>query len=192
MVLSRGGAKLAFIVALDRDNSLAHLYYDSSHLHGFEKSSGVTMTISKIVEFWSRIRRGLIDTIERFGDDELDYVATENGYSVRQIILHIAQEERGEIQYGITRSLDRFPDPYDQQSFPTIDSLKGLLDSVHLETTQFLESLDDEELSNDIEAQWGGTYPLIDMVLHVIEHEIHHRGELSLVHGLLGRQGLDA
>jgi uncharacterized damage-inducible protein DinB len=25
----------------------------------------------------------------------------------------------------------------------------------------------------------------------VLEHEVHHRGELSLIHGLLGREGLD-
>jgi uncharacterized damage-inducible protein DinB len=30
------------------------------------------------------------------------------------------------------------------------------------------------------------------MILHVIEHEIHHRGELSLKLGLLDREGLDA
>jgi len=30
------------------------------------------------------------------------------------------------------------------------------------------------------------------MLWHTIEHEIHHRGELSLTLGLLGRAGLDA
>jgi uncharacterized damage-inducible protein DinB len=29
------------------------------------------------------------------------------------------------------------------------------------------------------------------VIWHVLEHEIHHRGELSLIHGLLGREGLD-
>jgi uncharacterized damage-inducible protein DinB len=50
----------------------------------------------------------------------------------------------------------------------------------------------DEDLEIEIEAQWGETYPLIDMIWHVMEHEIHHRGELSLILGLLGREGLDA
>jgi uncharacterized damage-inducible protein DinB len=30
------------------------------------------------------------------------------------------------------------------------------------------------------------------MVWHVMEHEIHHRGELSLLLGMLGHEGLDA
>jgi len=29
------------------------------------------------------------------------------------------------------------------------------------------------------------------IIWHVLEHEIHHRGELSLILGLLGREGLD-
>ena len=67
------------------------------------------MDVTKIVQFWNQIRQGLVETIEKFSNEDLDYVVYENGYSVRQIILHIAQEEYGEIQYGITREIDEFP-----------------------------------------------------------------------------------
>jgi uncharacterized damage-inducible protein DinB len=150
------------------------------------------MNTTKIIQFWNQIRKGLIETIGKFSDEELNYVPFEGGYSVRQIMLHIAQEEYGEIQYGITRKLDAFPPPYAQDSYPTIDSIKGLLATVHEDTGRLLESLADEDLSKEIEAGWGGTYVLIDMIWHVLEHEIHHRGELSLILGLLGREGLDA
>ncbi|NIS79834.1 MAG: DUF664 domain-containing protein [Anaerolineales bacterium] len=150
------------------------------------------MSLEKIIRFWKQIRKGLIKTIERFADEELTFVAFDNGYSVRQIILHIAQEEYGEIQYGITRKIDAFPPEYQEDSYPTIESLKALLANVHKETFTYIESLVDDDLEREIEAQWGGTYPLIDMIWHVMEHEIHHRGELSLILGLLGREGLDA
>ena len=150
------------------------------------------MTVDKIVQFWKRIRKGLMDTIEKFTDEELDYVAYEGGYSVRQMILHIAQEEYGEIQYGITGEISEFPSDYQEDSYPTKQSIKELLALVHDETCMYLESISDEDLEKEIEAGWGGTHPLIDMVFHVIEHEIHHRGELSLILGLLGRTGLDA
>jgi uncharacterized damage-inducible protein DinB len=50
----------------------------------------------------------------------------------------------------------------------------------------------DEALAAEVELAWGGTARPVDMLWHVIEHEVHHRGELSLLLGLLGRQGLDA
>ena len=150
------------------------------------------MKAATIVQTWDRIREGLIGTIEKFTEDDLDYIAFENGYSVRQIILHIAQEEYGEIQYGLTRKIDAFPHPFRDDIYRNVESIKTLLGEVHGETIKYLESLKAHELGSDFEAQWGETRPLIDFILHVIEHEIHHRGELSLILGLLGREGLDA
>jgi uncharacterized damage-inducible protein DinB len=150
------------------------------------------MKIDWIISTWDRIRDGLVEIMDKFSEDELAYVAFENGYSVRQIMLHIAQEERGEIQYGITGDLDAFPSDYLQEEFPTKDSILTLLSDIHERTMTFLQSLEDDDLYGEIEAGWGGKHLLIDMVWHVMEHEIHHRGELSFILGLLGREGLDA
>ncbi len=43
-----------------------------------------------------------------------------------------------------------------------------------------------------VETPWGAKSRRIELLWHVIEHEIHHRGELSLMLGMLGREGLDA
>jgi len=150
------------------------------------------MKVAKVIQLWSRIRKDLLGTIDKFTDKDLGYIAFENGYSVGQIILHIAHEEYGEIQYGLTYEIDEFPPGFQEEEYQTIDSIKALLASVHDETTKYLETVADDELENDFEAQWGETKPLIDFIAHVIEHEIHHRGELSLILGLLGREGLDA
>ena len=150
------------------------------------------MKVAKIIQLWSRIRKDLLGTIDKFTDKHLGYIAFDNGYSVGQIILHIAHEEYGEIQYGLTYEIDEFPPGFQEEEYQTIDSIKALLASVHDETTKYLETVADDELENDFEAQWGETKPLIDFIAHVIEHEIHHRGELSLILGLLGREGLDA
>ncbi len=150
------------------------------------------MEASHVLAFWSGIRQGLGDTIGKFSDEELDYVPFEGSFSVRQIMLHIAQEELGEIQYGLTRKLGEFPPAYEQEDYPTIALIEALLDRVHVDTIRYLEGLEDGALDSDIEAQWGERKPLFDFISHVIVHEVHHRGELSLILGLLGRQGLDA
>ena len=150
------------------------------------------MSLVKIDQFWFQIRKSLIETIDKFADGDLSFIPVEGGYSVRQIILHIAHEEYGEIQYGLARTIDEFPPEYPEGEYQTIESMKALLASVHNQTSRYLDTIDDDELKNDFEAQWGEKKPLIDFIVHVMEHEIHHRGELSLVLGLLGREGLDA
>ena len=96
------------------------------------------MKAATIVQTWDRIREGLIGTIEKFTEDDLDYIAFENGYSVRQIILHIAQEEYGEIQYGLTRKIDAFPHPFRDDIYRNVESIKTLLGEVHGETIKYL------------------------------------------------------
>jgi uncharacterized damage-inducible protein DinB len=37
-----------------------------------------------------------------------------------------------------------------------------------------------------VDTPWGEKLPLTWIILHVLEHEIHHRGEIYLMLGLLG------
>ena len=68
-----------------------------------------TMDVAYIVAQWERVRAGLLETIDKFRDDELDFKPFATAWSLRQLMLHIAQEERGEFQYGIVQTLDAFP-----------------------------------------------------------------------------------
>jgi len=63
---------------------------------------------------------------------------------------------------------------------------------IHLRLSDhILETLELDDLNKIIEFPWDEEGRLGWIVWHVIEHEIHHRGELSLILGMLGREGLD-
>lgn len=150
------------------------------------------MKITHLISAWQRIREGLYEVLDKFNQQDLDFEPFPGSYTVKEIFLHIAQEEYGEVQYGLTRKLDSFPPAYDPGEYPTVASLQEILGKVHDQTLSYLDGLGDGDLAREIEAGWGGTYPLVDLLGHILEHEIHHRGELSLILGLLGKKGLDA
>ncbi len=125
------------------------------------------------------------------GDGHGEYVL-EGAWSVGQILCHIAHEEQIEVHYGLAHQLGEFPAEPRADKYTTIASIKALLTEVHDQTKAYLQGLDDTDLDREIEAPWGQTYRLGSMAWHVIEHEVHHRGELSLILGMLGREGLDA
>ena len=81
---------------------------------------------------------------------------------------------------------------YDPGDFETIDAIKELLSNVHADSLDYVAKLSDTDLERTVTAPWGENYFLGDMIGHVVEHEIHHRGELSLILGLLGRDAPDA
>lgn len=150
------------------------------------------MDLAYVIAHWEKVRGGLTDTIAKLRDEELDYRPFEASRSVREMMLHIAHEESIEFGYGISQEIKEFPTGYDVAAYPTVESVQALLEAVHQPTRTYLDALDDEALSNAISTPWGVSQRRIELIGHVIEHEIHHRGELSLILGLLGREGLDA
>jgi uncharacterized damage-inducible protein DinB len=145
-----------------------------------------------MLEKWAAVRAGLLDTIEKFTDADLAFWPFPGAYSVAETILHIAHEEAIEIGWGLSRRLPEMPPAYDSTEFTTLTQIEDVLRDVHDQTVEYLAGLSDEELGADTELAWGGRTRPSDMLLHTLEHEIHHRGELSLILGLLGRKGLDA
>jgi uncharacterized damage-inducible protein DinB len=141
---------------------------------------------------WQAVRRGLDETVAKLGDADLDFRPFPAAWTIRQLLLHIAQEETGERDYGIRQILSDFPSDFHPEDFPTVDSIQALLAAAHSPSMQLLDTLTSLELRKTITTPWGPSYSLLEMIGHLIEHEIHHRGELSLILGLLGREGLNA
>jgi uncharacterized damage-inducible protein DinB len=145
-----------------------------------------------LLSHWAAVRAGLFETIDKFRDDELDFRPSAASWTVQQLMLHIAQEEHGEFAYGLAQTLSEFPTEYPVHDYPTRAAIKQLLESVHAQTLDYLTAMRDDDLSRVVETPWGARYPAIEMIDHMIDHEIHHRAELSLILGLLGREGLNA
>jgi uncharacterized damage-inducible protein DinB len=106
-------------------------------------------------------------------------------------MLHVADAERGWFQYVVRREWPDWPPNHALEDHPTKEAIKSVLAAVHTDTESYLESLEPSDLDNVITAPWGPEIPLGWIIWHVLEHEIHHRGELSLMLGMLGREGLD-
>lgn len=139
---------------------------------------------------WKAIRKDLIAMIDLFTIEEMDYRPFSSSWSVREIFLHIAETE----DFWIREVVQKQP-PVTSEDLTTNLPIKTLIktrlmDSFEL-TQQLLEGLTVEDLEQLIQLPDGAHFRLYDILWHVIEHEIHHRGELSLVLGLLGKEGLD-
>lgn len=141
---------------------------------------------------WRSIREGLIATVDKFEDADLTFVPADGLRDVGTMIRHIAHEEVIEVGWALLRSPAEMPPEYEAADYPTVAALQTLLAEVHAVIEAYLDTLTETDLDSDFEVAWGETLRLGDFLWHTLEHEIHHRGELSLVLGLLGREGLDA
>jgi uncharacterized damage-inducible protein DinB len=150
------------------------------------------MDLAYLLARWEGVRAGLLATIEKLGDDDLSFTPYPGAWTVQRLLLHIAQEEHGEFGYGIAQTLPAFPPDYSPERYPTVAAITALLTEVHAETARYLRALSADDLERVIVTPWDAQARLIELFDHIIEHEIHHRGELSFILGILGREGLDA
>jgi uncharacterized damage-inducible protein DinB len=144
----------------------------------------------QLFNHWEQVRTDLLATIDRFSQDELSYIPFEGSWPVGQIMLHIAECEDHWLHGLVRRELSP-PIDYKFSDYPTSASIKAVLNIAHSRTLSLLDGLDEKDLDRTYQTRFGETFTLYWIIWHVLEHEIHHRGELSLILGLLGREGLD-
>jgi uncharacterized damage-inducible protein DinB len=149
------------------------------------------MKLSQLFSHWKQVRDDLLSTIDKFDDEELTFVPFDSSMPVGQIMLHIGDAEEGWFSYVVRRELEEWPD-YTLEAYPTTEAIKTKLTTVHTRTETFLESLGLNDLERIIDMPNRDYRLSLGWIIwHVLEHEIHHRGELSLILGMLGRAGLD-
>lgn len=150
------------------------------------------MKLNDMFSHWEQVHADTLATMDKFRDDELHFVPFDGSWPAGQIMLHIADTEDGWLRCVVKREQQDWPE-YPLEQYPTVEEIKAVLSRVHAQTESYLATLDLQDLQRPIPSRWqeGQTIPLGWIIWHVLEHEIHHRGELSLILGLLGREGLD-
>jgi uncharacterized damage-inducible protein DinB len=148
------------------------------------------MKPSQIFQHWEQVRADLRTTIDMFSEQELTFSPFEGSWPVGQIMLHIADCEDNWL-YGVVQHQIAPWIFYKLVDYPNRTAIKAALDRAHLRTIVFLENLEETDLNKKFKIPDGHAFRLDWIIWHVLEHEIHHRGELSLVLGMLGRKGLD-
>lgn len=143
------------------------------------------------LRYWSGIREGLYQALDLFTDEQLSFTPAEGLWSIGQVALHIAGAEEGWFRFIVTRELDDWPEDYSLEEYPTMAAVKELLQETHGRTEAYLATIDQDEMERIIEAPWGVKFPVRWAVWHVLEHEIHHRGEMFLMLGILGKEAPD-
>ena len=104
--------------------------------------------------------------------------------SIRDIYVHSLQAEHAWIRRLAAKSTEGiYETPFSK--FISIKDIQDYADKVESETNSYLSSLSDKRLESIFEfVGWDKKthrYKVEDVLMHIIEEEIHHRGELLCI-----------
>jgi uncharacterized damage-inducible protein DinB len=148
------------------------------------------MNATQQFEHWESVRGGLYTALDMLTSEQLAFTPRQGLWSLGKVARHVAEAEEGWFRYTVARELPKWPE-FSDADYATVESVKNLLAEVHSRTKAYLATVDAEDLDRTIAAPWGSEFPLRWIVWHVLEHEIHHRGEIYLMLGLMGMQAPD-
>jgi uncharacterized damage-inducible protein DinB len=104
---------------------------------------------------------------------------------MRDIFIHSLQAEQFWIRRLSGKNTEEiFKTPFSK--FADINTIQKYADEVEAETNEYLKTLTDDKLQSIFEFKaWDGKpdrKKIEDILMHVIEEEIHHRGELLCIY----------
>jgi uncharacterized damage-inducible protein DinB len=151
-----------------------------------------TLTLAEVYAGWDDFNRKLVEAVAPLTGEQLELRAAPHLRSAREIISHLVRTRASWFQLlGATDPEWKPFLTWDHPGEPTRDAaelVKGIDDSLRL-MTDLLRGLTVADLSYTYEGEWRGEpYSLTRqwVIMHVLEHDHFHGGELFLTLGAHG------
>ena len=142
-----------------------------------------------VLPHWAEVRKNLLAALDKLTDEQLGFEPRQPLWSLGTVACHIADTEEGWLRIA-AGTFEGWP-PYRIEDYPTVSAVKDLLAAVHERTLALLAGWSDADLDVQVTAPWGHPHTRRWIIWHVLEHEIHHRGEIFLMLGLMGMEAPD-
>jgi uncharacterized damage-inducible protein DinB len=144
------------------------------------------MNAAQYFDHWYRIWSDLMVVVDSLHDEQLSFRPADSyERDVGDILRHIIALEQGWIHFVIRRSLPAWPQ-IEAAELSGVAAIKAEMQRVHQETMDYLVSLPVEEFDRIVLTPEDGTAKLGWILWHVLEQQIHHRGELFICLSMLG------
>ena len=144
------------------------------------------MNAAEYFDHWATVWRDLQLAVAMLRDEHLKFRPAEKySRTVGDILRHIINVEQGWIHYVVRRSLQAWPEEGDGR-LNTVKAIQAELARTHKETMEYLNSVPMDDFNRIVQVPGDGTPKLGWILWHVLEQQIHHRGELFLCLSLLG------
>lgn len=141
-------------------------------------------TVESFLEYFERIRERSLRVIRCIPPEKIDWTYREGKFTFADIIRHLATIER----YMYAENVQLKPSRYPGHGKELADGYEGVIEymnRMHAEAVEIFRSLRDEDLQQRCVTPGGGSITIRKWLRAMIEHEVHHRGQIYLYLGML-------
>lgn len=138
--------------------------------------------IRRFFNYNKKVRHKFLEALKTLPWEEVVRNREASFNSMRDIFLHTLQAEDRLVNSIVAGESDRLPSPHSFEEYATMKDVEEEMHEVESRTQVTLDRLTDQDLDHEAEVKRrDGSMAksrIEDLLIHVFEEEIHHRGEL--------------
>lgn len=141
-------------------------------------------SIEPFLDYFEKIRERTLRVVRCIPADRIDWTYHAGKFTFADIIRHLAAIER----YMYAENVQLRPSRYPGHGRELADGYSGVLEfmnRMHLEAMEIFRSLSDDDLKRKCITPGGASVTIWKWLRAMVEHEVHHRGQIYLYLGLL-------
>jgi uncharacterized damage-inducible protein DinB len=142
------------------------------------------MSATAFISYYAGVRRRTVNYCRQIPPEQIDWAPRPGEFTCGDLVRHIAAAEQ--MFVGVAAA-DRWAYPGHERSLASsLDDALAHLEASHTSAVATLGTLSDEELQATRQALDGRPLPVWRVLMLLVEHEVHHRSQLSEYLSALG------
>lgn len=142
-------------------------------------------TIQPFLQYFENVRERTLRVARCIPRDKIEWSYAPGKFTLGDLVRHIAVAER----YLFAETIQGRPSRYTSHGRELADGREAVLaflERLHAESREIFARLGDEELQRKCRTPGGAEIPVWKWLRAMLEHEIHHRGQIYIYLGILG------
>lgn len=145
----------------------------------------MTQTVDEFITYFEKVHGRTARLLPLLPPDRLEWRPAENKFSFGDLVRHLAAIERYLFVETVTGGVSCYPG-HDEALATGFDAVINYYETLHAESVTLLKTLSDADLNAKCQTPAGTSITVWKWLRAMLEHEVHHRGQLYLMLGLIG------
>ena len=141
--------------------------------------------IGPFLDYWEKVRGRTRRVVDLIPEDRLEWTWKPGKFTPGDLVRHLAGIERWMYGENVRGRPSRYPG-HGEELARGLAAVRAYLERLHAEAMEIFGSLTEADLAAKCETPGGAPITVGKWLRLMVEHEIHHRGQIYLHLAMLG------
>jgi uncharacterized damage-inducible protein DinB len=141
--------------------------------------------VGPFLDYWEKVRERTRRVVDRIPPDRLEWTWQPGRFTNGDLVRHLAGIERWMYAENAQRRPSRYPG-HGAELAGGLPAVRDYFERLHAESMEIFRRLTDADLSGRCVTPGGAEISIGKWLRLMVEHEIHHRGQIYLHLAMLG------